>query len=53
VFDIAPGVPFRNVTVTAFDCCEYTVNAVAEQAAGIHVSTEASSAALAFGLFTE
>jgi hypothetical protein len=48
-----PGNPVRSVTVTAFDCCENTVSAVAEQATGAQVSTEASSLALEFELFTE
>jgi hypothetical protein len=53
VSDIAPGVPVRSVTVTAFPCCEYTDSPVAVHAAGIHVITAVPSVALEFVLFTE
>jgi hypothetical protein len=50
---ILPGVPCRNVTVIVLDCREKTLNCVAEQPAGTHVSTESVSVAAEFALFTE
>jgi hypothetical protein len=53
VFAILPGVPCRSVTVIVFDCREKTLNCVAEQPAGTHVSTESVSLAAELALFTE
>jgi hypothetical protein len=54
VFCIAPGVPSRNVTVIAPDCCEYTFSSVAVHPSGTHASTDPlASVALASGVFTE
>jgi len=54
VFAIAPGVPARNVTVIAPDCCEYTSSSVAMHACGTHASTEPLvSVALDSGELTE
>ena len=50
---ILPGVPSRSVTVIVLDCREKTLNCVAEQPAGTHVSTESVSVAAEFALFTE
>jgi hypothetical protein len=50
---ILPGVPCRNVTLIVLDCREKTLNCVAEQPAGTHVTTESVSVAAEFALFTE
>jgi hypothetical protein len=50
---IAPGAPFRSVTVTAFDCCENTSSRTAEHPLGTHASTSADSLADAVGALTE
>jgi hypothetical protein len=47
------GVPCRSVTLIVPDCRENTLNCVAEQPAGTHVSTESPSLAAEFALFTE
>jgi hypothetical protein len=48
-----PAGPERSVTVTVFDCCEYTASFVATHPSGTHVSAGAVSVVLPFGLFTE
>jgi hypothetical protein len=53
VFAMLPGVPCRSVTVTVLACCENTLNCVAVQPFGTHVSTDPVSLALPVVLFTE
>jgi hypothetical protein len=47
-----PAAPDRNVTLIDPDCCEYTSSFVAVHPVGTHVSTDAVSVKLAFGVFT-
>jgi hypothetical protein len=49
---MAPGVPFRSVIVTAFDCCENTSSRTAEHPLGTQASTAADSLADAVAAFT-
>jgi hypothetical protein len=53
VFAILVAVPCRSVTVTVPGCCENTLNCVAVQPLGTHVSTDPVSLALPVVLFTE